>query len=389
MKNLVFLAGLFLVCCVTVSAGAENASNPYTSWKHGPPSDPGYFPIAVWLQDPEDAEAYKKAGVNLYVGLWQGSTEEQLASLRAAGMQAICSQNRLGLQHLDDTTIVGWMHGDEPDNAQQPIVDGKWSPPVLPSKIIGDYKKISAADPSRPVLLNLGQGVAWNNYIGRGVGRNHPEDYPEYAKGCDIVSFDIYPAVSDYPEIRGNLWYVARGVERLRTWTNGKKIVWNCIETTRIRMEKRATPAEVKAEVWMSIIHGSMGIIYFVHEWKPEVDTRRVLHDPEMLAALTEINNQIHELAPVINSPTVLFGTEVKSSTPGIPVAVMTKRYEKETYVFTVGMERGKTTGAFLVSGVSETATAEVIGEGRQIAVNNGKFEDTFEPYAVHLYRIR
>ena len=43
------------------------------------------------------------------------------------------------------------------------------------------------------MLLNLGQGVAFDNYIGRGVRRNHPEDYPEYVKGCDIASFDIYP----------------------------------------------------------------------------------------------------------------------------------------------------------------------------------------------------
>ena len=390
MRHVVLIAVLFSVCVLisgTVSVSGQ--SNPYASWKHGPPSGPEYFPIAVWLQEPEDAGAYKKAGVNLYVGLWEGPTEEQLSALRAAGMQTICSQNGVGMKHVDDSLIVGWMHGDEPDNAQEPIVDGKWSPPVLPEKIIGDYKRISAADPSRPVLLNLGQGVAWNNYIGRGVGRNHPEDYPEYAKGCDIVSFDIYPAVSDYPEITGNLWYVARGVERLRTWTDGKKIVWNCIETTRIRMEKRATPHEVRAEVWMAIIHGSTGIIYFVHEWKPEVDTRRVLHDPEMLAAITEINNRIHELAPVINSPTVLFGTEVTSSGPDVPIAVVTKRYGGETYVFAAGMRRGKTTGSFLVSGLGDTAAAEVIGEGRRIEVAGGKFEDTFEPYDVHLYRIK
>jgi hypothetical protein len=32
--------------------GGEPARTPYARWKHGPPADPGYFPIAVWLQSP-------------------------------------------------------------------------------------------------------------------------------------------------------------------------------------------------------------------------------------------------------------------------------------------------------------------------------------------------
>ena len=386
----VILCVMIISCYgVQVHKNQRGEKNVYFRWKNGPPDGPGYFPIAVWLQDPGDASAYKKAGINLYVGLWKGPTEEQLSLLRSAGMQTVCSQNEVGLKYRDDTVIVGWMHGDEPDNAQRPIVDGQWSPPILPEKIIADYKDIRTADPSRPVFLNLGQGVAWNNYIGRGVRRNHPEDYQEYVKGGDIVSFDIYPVTSGYPEIKGNLWYVARGVERLRTWTNNQKIVWNCIETTKLRAKRRVTPHELRAEVWMSLIHGSMGIIYFVHEWLPEVDTRKLLHDPEMLETVTAVNNQIHELAPVLNSPTVHFGAEVTASRPDVPVAVMLKRYKGETYMFTVGMRNGETEASFLVSGLAEQATAEVIGEGRRIEVVNGVFQDTFEPYDVHLYRIR
>jgi len=249
---------------------AESRTNAYVEWKNGPPSEPGYFPLAVWLQDPSDAKNYKKSGINLYVGLWKGPTDEQLSVLKSAGMQVICSQNKVGLKHIDDDVIVGWMHGDEPDNAQSLGKDQGYGPPILPEVIINDYKKIKAADPSRPVMLNLGQGVAWNKYVGRGVRRNHPEDYQEYVKGGDIVSFDIYPVASKRPEIHDNLWHVARGVKRLRTWTNNEKIVWNCIETTRINGDRRATPEEVKAEVWMSFIHGSTGIIYFVHEWVPK-----------------------------------------------------------------------------------------------------------------------
>ena len=92
-------------------------------------------------------------------------------------------------------------------------------------------------------MLNLGQGVAWDGWYGRGVRTNHPEDYPEYVKGCDIVSFDIYPACHENKEVAGKLWYVPKGVDRLRQWTGGRKDVWCCIETTRIDNSDRKADA--------------------------------------------------------------------------------------------------------------------------------------------------
>ena len=62
---------------------------PYAEWSNGPSPDADYFPIGVWLQDPANAARYRAAGINLYVGLWQGPTEEQLAALAAAGMRVI------------------------------------------------------------------------------------------------------------------------------------------------------------------------------------------------------------------------------------------------------------------------------------------------------------
>jgi hypothetical protein len=31
----------------------------YDTWPNGPPKDPGFFPIAVWLQNPRNAAAYE------------------------------------------------------------------------------------------------------------------------------------------------------------------------------------------------------------------------------------------------------------------------------------------------------------------------------------------
>ena len=49
--------------------------------------------------------------------------------------------------------------------------------PVPTEEIIADYQRIRAEDPTRPVWLNLGQGVANDEWVGRAA---EYEDYPEY-----------------------------------------------------------------------------------------------------------------------------------------------------------------------------------------------------------------
>jgi Zn ribbon nucleic-acid-binding protein len=306
-------------------------------------------------------------------------------------MLLICGQNQAGLRNRDNRTIVGWMHGDEPDNAQAlPKGQKGYGPPILPEKIVTDYKRIKETDPTRPVMLNLGQGVAWDGYYGRGVRTNKPEDYPQYLKGCDIASFDIYPVVHDKPAVAGNLWYVARGVERLRQWTEGQKPVWCCIECTHISNEnKKATPQQVRSEVWMALIHGANGLIYFCHEFKPRFIEAGLLADPEMAKGVGAINAQIKELAPVLNSPAVADGATAASSNADVPVAVMTRRHGEATYVFAVAMRDAETSATFNLPGLKAEAKVEVLGENRSIDAGAGQFTDAFKGYAVHLYRVR
>jgi hypothetical protein len=381
---------VLIVTLLSLGPMTASAASPYDRWAHGPSADPDFFPIAVWLQNPDNAERFKAAGINLYVGLWRGPTSDQLEALRQAGMSVICHQNATGLAHTNHPTIVGWMHDDEPDNAQS-LGEGRgYGPPIAPATIVADYHKLRAADPTRPVLLNLGQGVAWDDWIGRGVRRNHPEDYPEYARGADILSFDIYPAVHPHPEVAGKLEFVARGVERLRGWAGPEQLVWNCIECTRIsNTEVKPTPDQVRSEVWMSLIHGSQGLIYFVHQFQPTFREAALLDDPEMLEAVTRINRQIHELAPVLNSPSLTDAVTVNVVPAEIPVACMVKQQGEATWLFAVAMRPARAEVTFRLPGISGAAVAEVLDESRAIPVRNGQFTDVFEPYAAHLYRVR
>jgi hypothetical protein len=388
--------------CRAADASEKRSSSvgAFARWQNGPPSDANYFPIAVWLQDPRNAAKYKALGINLYIGLWKGPTERQIAELKRHCMPVICSQNDFALQHLDEKTIVGWMHGDEPDNAQS-LGQGKgYGPPILPAKIVDDYRRIKAQDSTRPVLLNLGQAVAWDGWHGRGVRSRHPEDYPEYVKGGDIVSFDIYPAVHDKPAVAGKLWYVARGVERLLTWAGSQRMVWNCIECTRIsNVNIKPTPQQVKAEVWMSIIHGSQGIVYFCHQFKPRFIEAGLLADEEMAQAVGAVNREIHGLADVINSPALPGAVKVTADPAEVspdmgqllgprPIAVVAKRRQAALYVFAVRMEGTPAKATFQLAGISGDATVRVIGEDRTLRLQSGRFSDDFAGHTVHLYEI-
>lgn len=394
MRRAVLLALVAGVALMLRGFAADDAASPYAKWTHGPSGDAGFFPIAVWLQDPRNAAKFRAAGMNTYVGLWEGPTEAQLAALDRSGMKLICEQNAVALRHLDDPAIIGWLQPDEPDNAQDRADHHGYDPPIAPQKIVDQYNAWKQADPTRPILLGMGQGVAWNDYYGRGVRTGHAEDYAAYAKGGDILSFDIYPVVHENAAVAGKLWFVGRGVDHLVQIANGEKPVWNCIECTHIENAKaKATPQQVRCEVWMSLIHGSRGIIWFVHQFAPKFREAALFDDPEMLAAVTAINTQITELAPVLNSPNIILPFHGDAMEATSKIDWVLKRDAHATYIFAVET-RGVATKAVFGSPNLRSKQVTVIGENRTLLtgpgnIDEGSFFDTFAPWDVHLYQFK
>src|SRR5262249_32889526 len=125
----------------------------------------------------------------------------------------------------------------------------------------------------------------------------------------------------------------------------------------------------------------------FVHQFKPSFKEAALLDDPEMLAAVTAINQQIQQLAPVLNSPSVTNSIAVKSEAAN-SIAWMLKRRTDASYLFAVNMRDQSTRGSFTRRELSMSETAEVLGESRAIKSSHGELADRFGPYEVHLYRI-
>ncbi|MFW6189827.1 MAG: hypothetical protein ACOC7T_05265 [Planctomycetota bacterium] len=412
-----------VVVTLLLAAGASGGlaetghASPYTRWENGPPTDPGFFPLGVWAQSADSAPRFREVGINTYVGGW-GFDEERMEYMRESGMGVICSFNDYARKHIGNEHFWAWMSAHEPDNArslsrywdndigrikrewpQLRNTDIQWGVPVPPRRVIRQHNRLKRRDPSRPTFLILGRSVAHDQWVGRGHRTNHPEDYRQYVKGGDIVSYDIYPATARQEEVRGRLWYVARGLRRLHRLTSEEQVVWNFVGATNRTPGPRGTPdpGAVRSQVWISLIHGSKGIVYFVHQFRPRFIEASVLEDPEMAEGFARINRRVAELAPVLNSPTIGDGTETVCSVPageelaaaGLdPLAAMTKRHGGATYVFAVRMEGSPARGAFRVAGLPAQATAEVLGERRTLPVRDGRFSDRFAGYEVHLYRI-
>lgn len=348
--------------------------------------DPNWFPLAVWLQDPANAANYRALGVNLYVGLWDGPTKAQLDALAAAGMPVICHHNDVAAAH-GGTTIVAWMHNDEPDNAQGRRLRG-YAPPIAPAKVVADYQALRERDAARPVFLNLGQGAAWDGWHGRGERSGHPEDYPEYLQGCDIGCFDIYPVTHPHRDVQGKLEFVGRGVQRLRRWTGDRKPVWACIETGHVGNAKvRPSPEQVRDEAWLAIACGASGLVWFCHEFEPQFQEAGLLRHTEVATMVRTLSAELCALAPVLNSPRCDDKVEVRVDGPAREqVAVRVHEHGGELHVFVAALQNEKLTATVRVRG-AESGSVQLPG-GPKVPTPGGNFAVDVPGYATRHYRV-
>jgi hypothetical protein len=368
--------------------------SPYAGWSKGLSTDPTFFPIAVWLQQSFHAMELSGLGINVYVGN-NASVDpmepSDLATLKSYGMYAIIGQDSVGLMSIDDPTVVAWwMTPDEPDNAQ-PASGGGYGPPVSPSTLVTEYDSYKKADPTRPMFLGLGQGVAFPNYEGRG---SDPPPESEYVPATDIVGFDIYPynacgGDANQKMVCAEFWLNAQGVDNLHGWSTRGQAVWTDFETTDISGTGNGpTPIETASEVWLALIHEANGILYFIDLITPTFREDGIFADPAMVTAVTALNKEITSLAPELNSATIPNLVTVSSSSSAAPIDIMVKAHGFTLYVFSAISRAGTATGSFSIQGMTGNAVATVVNESRTVMVEAGKFSDAFAANGAHVYTI-
>src|SRR6185436_19022506 len=152
---------------------------------------------------------------------------------------------------------------------------------------ISIYDSMVQNDSTRPVWLNLGRGVSDTTWVGRGTCTGNTDMYKDYAKGADILSYDIYPVNDGHSD---GLDAVPKGVDNLRQWSNYEKPVIADIEGSNIDNTTRPSPAQIETEVWMALIHGASGIMYFCHRFSPTFSETDCLDDQTTADGLKKID---------------------------------------------------------------------------------------------------
>ena len=267
-----------------------------------PLTDTSIYPIAVWAMPSSEAAPLSELGVNIFVA-GEENPRGWCDTLAASGCVGFVhwSSRRTPGQRAEIAAspgFLGWMHGDEPDNPA--VVDDVFRiTRIPPSRLQSAYDEMRASSTPAPMYLNLGQGLA------NGINQSTPDSlYPAFCSTADIVCYDVYPTSTQENGL-DRLHLVARGVERLRRFAGPDKPLWIWLECTAIHdgdagIGNRAPlPHEVRAEVWMSVVHGADGIGWFPHQFKPyRGGTRAIPEEVQTEIGLT--NGLLHQLAPVL-----------------------------------------------------------------------------------------
>jgi hypothetical protein len=135
--------------------------------------------------------------------------------------------------------------------------------------------------------------------------------------------------------------------------------------------------AELRAEVWLAIAGGARAIGYFTHTWNP--DDKPFDVQPSVAQQMARTNALVAAVRPA------LVARAIPSTVNTTSVKVLARQAGKTRYVIAVNSQREGLNMEFRVSAL-RGGTMTVFGEGRSVRVRQGRVDDAFGPFAVHIY---
>ena len=286
------------------------------------------------------------------------------------GLYTTCSISDFEKVDKNDPTLIMWDQVDEPDYIER-------DKPGAIKDLIELYRKLHSVD-TKPV------DVCFGSMFARGIGVMKNNLYVEYAeKTADVIMTDVYPVGNvNKPE---ELFLMAKAMKNMEKITRGKKPLMIAVEVCKIDDKAARAPNawEVRAEIWMVIIHGATGIFYFPSRFD-HVRFCPVAINEDIEAELIKTNGEIAALTDVILSKDSPAKVEVVESETA-SAASMLKEKGGKYYLFTINMKKAPGKLKFTVTGAGGDE-AEVYGENRKVKVINGSIEEDFKGYEPHIY---
>ena len=325
----------------------------------------------------------KEAGFNLAHTYGNAYEPDFLAAAAKYGLK-LWVQARFPGKNLIDVgrhhpSIIAWYLGD--DTASH-----------IPPELEADYDEaVKAVDPTRITVQADPIGGGTPGSISR---------YADYVTATDGFLPEIYPVrgaagdpsdatcvaqtIRDMKQVAADVRRYGKGTPRtcwaiiqyFKGWTGWKHF---------------PTREQLFAMTYAAVIHGAHGVTWYTYGGFKQ--NEGVTSTPERWRNICDLAGQLAELAPVLEErtppqPPVPAVTSGPKADPfgGPSVTCLLKRHDGWNYLFAVNASTETVSAELPADGAT---TAEVLYEKRACAAQNGRFADSFTPFAVHIYRWR
>lgn len=374
--------------------------------------DPSFFPITVFMGNPEHASALYALGINTFA-----PPEHRAGTLpnidNVPGMFMLPGDEWTAAEIGNRANAVGWFISDECEMGYSGC-DG------TEAQILATQQGYVTArrnlNDGRFVMANFGNGIL------RTFWASNTMD--EHVQLMDVSSADKYtytsaflwglvPNSPDWPAGAAVSTAASYGwqVDQMKRFQDQAHLrpIWTFIETARPYLTEPGaitiSPSQLEGAVWSAIIHEARGISYFQHNNDDSlgctgayslVDCAGTAYGNAMYPKITAVNAQVKALAPVLNTQSYYNATRTVNGFTyyyynfNNGTDAMLKTYNGSAYIFAgIGMQQSPGTKTFTVpAGITGTSVT-VVDEGRTIPITNGSFTDSFaQEYSHHIYQI-
>ena len=277
------------------------------------------FVIGTFVQSTQNFATWKARGINTLVEVPQGwDLEPWNAAAVAADLYMIRPPRSNPALDAYEKKLLAWAHEDEPSNVKPGSAGVDYSTVNTTPKTLDERAaKWRAALPAGvdiPIYLNLTGSHVTDIWINEPMMRDYVD-----SPSADIIAHDIYQINGGQPMLfeRNGYTTTAQGhaIDRLSSWSGGKP-QYAFIESSDFDSNGTLpTAGEMRAQIWSSVIHGAVGIIYFPIVFNPWSFDGTPKH---LVAEMTAIHAKIRAVeSTLMNSSTGRpNGTLLKMASP-------------------------------------------------------------------------
>ena len=133
-----------------------------------------------------------------------------------------------------------------------------------------------------------------------------------------------------------------------------------------------------------AIVHGATGLAFSMY--RTPVDQPVWKDIVALIAELKELNDAL--TAPPLSKPIPMRYVDLGYTIwDGVPV--LARKLDQDVYLFAINTAFDPARPVFDLTEVTDDDCVFVLGEDRRVTLNSGALQDDFEPYAVHVYRMK